>query len=271
MRFLGIRRKTEFSPNHVLSDSLIFSKTAQALGERGVEVVELDEGAVSSAKVAGQVVFSMAQGPLATRELACVEQARSCLIVNSPRAVLNCYRVNLVRRLPEAGIPFPRSVIVDTRSPDDPAGAWGPGKAWLKRGDVHAVHSEDVVLSYNAGERAEILREFQGRGIESAIVQEHLEGDTVKFYAVRGEDFFHWFYLNGGALPVNGARLRELAQASAEALGLQVYGGDAIVARDGSLRIIDINDWPSFAAVRDQAAAKIAQLLLKEGQAYARS
>ncbi len=50
--------------------------------------------------------------------------------------------------------------------------------------------------------------------------------------------------------------LRELAEASAEALGLFVYGGDVIVGKDGS---IDVSDWPSFSVVRDVAGEKIAR------------
>lgn len=52
--------------------------------------------------------------------------------------------------------------------------------------------------------------------------------------------------------------LRELGEASAEALGLFVYGGDVIV-KDGSMVVIDVNDWPSFAVVRDVAGEQIAR------------
>jgi hypothetical protein len=53
--------------------------------------------------------------------------------------------------------------------------------------------------------------------------------------------------------------LRELAEASAEALGFFVYGGDVIVGKDGFMVVIDVNDWPSFAIVRDVAGEKIAR------------
>jgi glutathione synthase/RimK-type ligase-like ATP-grasp enzyme len=51
---------------------------------------------------------------------------------------------------------------------------------------------------------------------------------------------------------------RELAESSAEALRLFVYGGDVIV-KDGSMVVIDVNDWPSLAVVRDVAGEKIAR------------
>ena len=55
-----------------------------------------------------------------------------------------------------------------------------------------------------------------------------------------------------------------MAQKSARALGLDVYGGDAVVAEDGSISIIDINDWPSFATIRDEASEQIAKLIFQK-------
>jgi len=266
MRFLGIRRQTEFSPNHVMSDRLIFTKTVEALMRRGVEVVEIDESEAERAD-GHALVFSMAQGPRASEVLARIERSQRCLMVNSPQAVMSCYRVNMVRRLPAADIPFPRSVIVDTATAAPPVPEFGARKMWVKRGDVHAVHREDVTLAYRADECVEVLQEFRQRGIAQAVFQEHIAGDVVKFYAVRGEDFFEWFYLNGGSASFDAQRLRELADASAEVLGLDVYGGDAIVGPQG-LVIIDVNDWPSFSAVREAAAEKIASRIVRKALAH---
>ena len=36
--------------------------------------------------------------------------------------------------------------------------------------------------------------------------------------------------------------------------GMYLDGGDCIVAPDGQIRIIDFNDWPSFAPCRTEAA-----------------
>ena len=38
--------------------------------------------------------------------------------------------------------------------------------------------------------------------------------------------------------------------------------GDCIVSPDGSIRIIDFNDWPSFAPCRTQAAPHIAKAIV---------
>jgi len=56
-------------------------------------------------------------------------------------------------------------------------------------------------------------------------------------------------------------RLHQVAQTAAMALGLEVWGGDAIV--DGvDFKIVDFNDWPSFERVRMPAAAAIARRAL---------
>jgi hypothetical protein len=92
-----------------------------------------------------------------------------------------------------------------------------------------------------------------------------VDGDLLKFYGVadpaamaaRGEApstaWFKWFYPR--ERPVSGhafdARaLRDIACGAASALELDVWGGDAVVTPEGSIFVIDVNAWPSFALVR---------------------
>jgi glutathione synthase/RimK-type ligase-like ATP-grasp enzyme len=267
--FGGVSRKTEFSPNHVVNDMLIINQTADALRALGVEVTMYDEGLITAESVKEKFIFSMAQGPTGSKTLMKIED-RGAHIINSPRAVMNCYRINMVKLVPAAGIPFPKSVIVATDSDiNGKQAGFSSQKLWIKRGDVHAVHKEDVTLANTDDEELGLLKEFHSRGIAEAILQEHLDGDTVKFYAVRESDLFHWYYLNGiYHTTFDEKRLRELASTSAEVLNLFVYGGDAIIGRDGSITIIDINDWPSFAPVREQASKHIAQLIYRKAKEH---
>lgn len=269
IRLAGIRRKTEFSPNHVVNDSLIIQRTGDALRALGAEVAWYDEGTVTPQAFPERVAFSMAQGPTGSAALARLED-RGVLIINSPRSVMNCYRTSMVKLLPAAGVPFPKSVVVSTDAGVNPRKAgFTSSKIWVKRGDVHAVHKEDVTLASTDDEEMTLLREFSARDIREAILQEHLEGDTVKFYAVRGSDLFHWYYLNEvHKTPFGTGDLREIASVAAETLGLFVYGGDAIIGRDGSITIIDINDWPSFAPVREEASRAIAELVFHKAQQH---
>ena len=272
LQFAGISRKTEFSPNHVVNDLLIINKTADALKALGADVTMYDEGLITPESVKEKLIFSMVQGPVGSKTLSKIE-GRGAYIINSPRAVMNCYRINMVKLLPESGIPFPKSVIVSTDSDVNPKQAGlTTSKVWIKRGDVHAVHKEDVTLANTDDEELTLLKEFHARDINEAILQEHLDGDTVKFYAARETDLFYWYYLNGVYhTKFVEKRLRDLASASAEVLNLFVFGGDAIIGKDGSITIIDINDWPSFAPVRDQASQHIAQLIYRKAQEHVRN
>jgi hypothetical protein len=108
------------------------------------------------------------------------------------------------------------------------------------------------------------------------VINEHLIGDLVKFYGVAGTGFFHWFYpndmnhskfglekINGEAkgLPFNLAYLKEICTKAANVLNVYIYGGDCVVDTNGNIKIIDFNDWPSFAPCRMDAAPYIAQCI----------
>jgi D-alanine-D-alanine ligase-like ATP-grasp enzyme len=55
--------------------------------------------------------------------------------------------------------------------------------------------------------------------------------------------------------------LARLVRRAASALGLEVYGGDAIATATGDLVLLDVNAWPSFALFREEASAAIASYL----------
>lgn len=92
-----------------------------------------------------------------------------------------------------------------------------------------------------------------------------------------GQPFFYWFYpfdtghskygleaINGHSqgLPFDLKKLKDICQQAAEVLDVVVYGGDCIVGADGSIQIIDFNDWPSFAPCRSKAAPAIAKAVI---------
>jgi glutathione synthase/RimK-type ligase-like ATP-grasp enzyme len=192
------------------------------------------------------------------------------LLINSHGAVRNCYRTYMVERFDAAGVPFPRTAVVDTAEPVIPEDLAGLGSLWVKRGDVHATQREDVVRARGEEEARAVLRSMSDRGIGKAVVQEHLEGDVIKFYAIHKNGFFEWYHSEGpGTRPVDPERLREEAERAAAATGLSIYGGDLVVHDDG-ITLIDLNDWPSFARFRDRAAQKIADQILKEARAHGR-
>ena len=59
-------------------------------------------------------------------------------------------------------------------------------------------------------------------------------------------------------IPFSVEELKIQSDKAAEALNVPIYGGDCVISADGTLRIIDFNDWPSFARCREEAGGKIA-------------
>lgn len=265
LQIAGVRREQLYSPNHVGNDAMIFMKTVEHLTELGADVKIYEEQDLGKIEIKEPFIFSMAQGVEGTEILLQLEK-QGKFIINSPQGSINSYRINMVKILPEKGIPFPKSLIVSIDEKDKiKFEDFNARKIWVKRGDVHAVYREDVTLVYSEDERKNIFREFEKRDIKEVVLQEHLDGDVIKFYAIVGSSLFHWYYVNGvNHTPFDKDKLGELAQNSAMTLGLEVYGGDAVVAEDGSISIIDINDWPSFAPVRDEASKQIAKLIFQK-------
>ena len=50
----------------------------------------------------------------------------------------------------------------------------------------------------------------------------------------------------------------------ASLVGVDVYGGDCIVRRDGTYAFIEFHDWPSFAMCRNEAAEAIAKIVCEK-------
>jgi hypothetical protein len=145
---------------------------------------------------------------------------------------------------------------------------------WIKRGDVHAERNEDVVMT-QPGDVAAAVEAFRSRGIGRISLQEHVRGPVVKFYAIADGRFFR--YYEAGAGPsgthpdVDEGRLRQVAFAAAAAVGLSVFGGDAVVVTPDEPVLIDLNDWPSFAPFRDAAADHIAEYAVARAETDFRS
>ena len=114
-------------------------------------------------------------------------------------------------------------------------------RRYIKCGDFHAIHREDVTYVRHREETKSIFHEFAVRGIEIVVINEHLVGDLVKFYGVYGTDFFYWFYPfemhhgKFGLEQINGAAkgfsfdlnyLRKMCDQTAQVLNVHIYGGD---------------------------------------------
>jgi len=280
MKALGISRSVEFSPNSENKDLLILHAVGKVLQQKGMEVSYLSENELLSSSARDvDYLFSMGRN---VRTLECLEllEKEGILVVNPSAGIRNSERFRLSEMFLKEGIPTPRTILL--KSMNGQADANWPYPVWIKRGDGCAQVKDDVQLLQNADEADVALAGFRDRGIERAVVSEHLPGDLVKFYGVLDTPFFSWNYPDTSKTkfgleekngPVQGYRfnenrMKEVCDKAAEILHIPVYGGDCIVAADGSFKIIDFNDWPSFSSCREEAARAIASFIIK---AYERS
>lgn len=280
IKIAGIMRAGAYSPNHIGNDAAIFNGVAEQLRKRGCEVNVYSEDRFISTggDLPEPYVMDMCREKRSIELLQRLEDDGR-LVINSGYGIENCTRERMTLILIGSGIPYPKSVIVNTNEGIiDKLREAGIERAWIKRGDFHAMHKEDVSFVRHPEEAQEVLQEYFLRGIPRAVINIHLDGDLIKFYGVRDSKFFYWFYpfeaghskygheaINGPShgLKFDEAYLREICQKAAEELDVVIYGGDAIVAEDGTIRIIDFNDWPSFAPCRNEAAPHIAKAIMQ--------
>lgn len=278
-KIAGVTRSNQYSPNHIGNDAAIFDATVAHLREAGCVVNVYSEETFRETEIPETFIFNMARNLETIQKLKKLE-SKGCVVINSGYGIENCTREQMTRLLLANDIPHPRSIIVNTNEDVFPfINNHTFANCWIKRGDFHAIHREDVSYVRNPEEGQSVLREYALRGIRRAVINEHLKGDLVKFYGISNSDFFFWFYpfdmnhskfglekINGEAkgIPFDLTQLKNICQKASDVLQVKIYGGDCIVAEDGSIRIIDFNDWPSFAPCRIEAAPYIAQCILQQ-------
>ncbi|MFA7361342.1 MAG: hypothetical protein WC139_09930 [Candidatus Kapaibacterium sp.] len=264
----GIKRKVEFSPHHVSNDFLIMQETAEELRKFGVKVTIYNEEDLFDVEIREDYIFSMVQSPEGSNKLLDIAKNK-IFVLNTPESVINCYRYNMNRIMEENNIPFPKNSIIDTGTKDFVFVGNFKNKVWIKRSDAHAVQKEDVVYLDSLVKVKYIFNEFRNRGLQDCVIQNHIEGNTVKFYSVYGSDLFYFYTTDlKYCVNFNEERLKNIANKAARALGLEVFGGDAIITEDSEIIIVDMNDWPSFAPVREKASKEIAKLIINKVYKY---
>jgi hypothetical protein len=277
IKIAGIMRAGAYSPNHIGNDAAIFNVVAEQLRKRGCEVNVYSEEQFIAGATTEDIILNMCREQ---RSIALLQKAEDegKLVINSGYGIENCTRERMTRILIGSNIPYPESLMVNTdEAIRDSLVKANMTQCWIKRGDFHAMHKEDVSYVRHPEEAQEVLQEYFLRGIKRAVINRHLEGDLIKFYGVQDSPFFYWFYpfeaghskygheaINGKArgLEFDKDRMRAICQKASEVLDVKIYGGDCIISPEGDIRIIDFNDWPSFAPCRNEAAPHIAKCVM---------
>jgi glutathione synthase/RimK-type ligase-like ATP-grasp enzyme len=265
VRVVGVYREPEFSPGKIAADAAILDHVLAHLQDEGARTAAMTAARFTAEPLDNvDLVIAMCQGAPALSQLASTLEA-GAVTVNSALAIRNCYRDLLAAGLMRAGVPIPEGVLVPTSLPLDPKPLRALNMSapiYVKRGDLHALGPDDVRRVEGCEQLETVLAHFARRGINLAYLQQEVPGAIVKFYGV-GEEYF-------AAIPEDRHVLKDsmkltlerAARTAAAALGLEIWGGDAIVSEQ-SCTIIDFNDWPSFERVRAAAAAAIARRCMR--------
>ncbi|MDE6344246.1 MAG: hypothetical protein K2L69_05860, partial [Muribaculaceae bacterium] len=284
-KIAGILRQRDYSPNHIGNDAAIMNAVRDQLRKRGCEVTlyseeqfgSMDDISLSELKKM-DCILSMCRSPKCVDRLKQLEK-EGVYVENSGSGIENCRRERMSRILVGHAIPYPVNFTVDTdKSMLSRLQELNIGKCWIKQADFHSMHKEDVTFVRHAEEAQEVLHEYFLRGIRRAVINEHVVGDLIRFYGVRGMSFFHCFLPMdarnyGTDVPdntdesktgLNHTKLKNLCERAAEALEIEVYGGDCMLLPSGDFMIIDVNDWPSFAPCRKEASSAIARHVLRK-------
>lgn len=268
MRYLGVSRAELYSPNRVSGDAAVFRAVASELERHGHEVICISENELTVIPDGIGGIFHMAR----SREALALLGTAGVPVTNTVQAVLNCSRAAQVRLLKGCGL-IPESLICRTAGVPD---SWNFYPCWIKRPDSHAVDKDDVQFIRDASELEVAMRGFAGRGIRECVLQDHVRGWLVKFYGVRGSGLTDCYAASAAdgkfglekhndmpyRASVDMDALTATANRASDLLGVDVYGGDAVVGDDGKITIIDFNDWPSFRTCTVGAAQKIADLII---------
>ncbi len=281
-RILGISRHPRFSPNSEERDAAIFAKVCEKLAAHSVEVMTYPEAEVKTflpqdwAAVQPDVVFSMARFDAVLCQLEVLSQ-QSIPVLNQPTALRTASRESFYHTLHQAGLPWVETHLLRPATDCFPPCDY---PLWLKRNDARSEVAGDVAFVTDADTYLAAMSDFVQRGVDEVVATPHVEGDLIKFYGVKGTDFFYYYYPtaendfskfglerhNGSpqGFQLNETYFKSIADQTAHLTGLTIYGGDAVLTEQGEIYLIDFNDFPSFSRCRDAAATAIAECVLRE-------
>ena len=268
MKALGVFREISNSPGRESDDARILRAAMGRLSDLGTQTSLMTPEEFDRADALGfDLIVPMCESYPRLMRLKALEAETGATVVNPADSVLGCYRARMLASFAATpGLNYPPTEVRRTSAEaNSSAPAFeAPGGYWVKRGDVHNTCARDVVFARGWANVDEVRRDFESREIIQMAVQRHVDGDLIKFYGVGPGQWFTWFTHDPAAsrcVSFDPAQLAAQAELAARAVRVEVFGGDAIAAPDGKILIIDINSWPSFARVREEAALQIARRL----------
>ncbi|MCH5232970.1 MAG: hypothetical protein J1E78_04955 [Muribaculaceae bacterium] len=279
IKITGIKRDSQFSFRRVADDEAIFSAVKSYLEENGCRVMIYTEDKFVTETPEEPYIFNMCRKNTSISKLKKLENQGN-IVTNTGQAIENCRRINFTSLMRLNSLPCGESNIISTSGyKADEILKMGSNPVWIKRGDSQTAHPCDVIFCNDPQKLKFYIEDFYLRGVDKVVVSHHIEGYNIKFYGVRQQNFFYYIYhdsskkdnnemsthkISGNLKTINFALLKELCFTTADILGVDVFGGDAIIDREGGINIIDFNDWPSFKPCREVAARHIGNAIIKK-------
>ena len=189
-------------------------------------------------------------------------EAAGVRVINSVAGIANAIGAACSPPSRAIGVPHPESVVLAHRR----------RRRAARRGSTPAPGSSAATCtrpspttscaSPTAARRAPRSPRSRGAASPPRCLQRHVAGD-VRQVLRRARRASSRAFRRRAACAIDRdaeTRMRALAEAGAAALELEVFGGDCVRDVNGSLWLIDLNDWPSYARCRFEAAEAIAVL-----------
>lgn len=242
VEFLG--RETQFSPGeNIGKDAAILNAVRQVVAQ--------------SPEVTGHVIMHMCRSMSTLMQLEQRERGGGVRVINQPVAVrlVSKSREMTMQRLQDAGITVPQFWAYDPEYDEmfqcDPdMQQLLPG--WVKCTRTNGHDYTDVQRVTTPLEADSVVMLMAAQAIPDIIVQRHVDGELLKCYAVVD--------MRTGGVSCWPSEMSNLACRISQVTGLEVFGFDIILSAEGPV-VIDVNDWPTFSPVIDEAAQAIAKLI----------
>lgn len=239
-----IRREAEFSPGDNISKDAAILDAVQSLV---LQRQQPDE----------PVIFHMCRRMQTLMQLEGRER-EGVRIINQPHAVrlVSKSRELTLQRLQSAGVAVPPFWAYDPEYDEmfqcEPElQDLLPG--WVKCTRANGHSYADVKRVDNPLEADSEVMLLAAEAVPDIIVQKHINGEFLKCYAVVN--------VRSGVVDCWPSDKADIARKISQTTGLEVFGFDVIESDKGPV-VIDVNDWPTFSPVRQEAAVAIANLIL---------
>jgi glutathione synthase/RimK-type ligase-like ATP-grasp enzyme len=213
------------------------------------------------------LIFTMARDAGINDYLSLIKDNKPVFIINSPAAIrVSFNRFLTYEKVAEYGVRIPEAKVYNI---DELQFSDFEGRVILKPANRHEFWFViEKKFHFDAA-----METYRDMGIEEVMVQKHVRGEDLKFYAIGDKVLISKNAREN--FPEKTIKEVEKNVLDIErASGLKILGGDFVIDPKDNYKVycVDINDWPSFGTIgelsQEDAGAEIAKLIVSEFENY---